>query len=144
MRFEEALSLLLFGEMKEKFDDAGPVAVEMSFQVHDGTVPVMPDRLLDEQGIQDFFAAQNLGMDARDQNLFVIGAVKDADPAALREIACGPPQKIVQQFGRAWMLEAEHLTPLRVDPGHHMLDGTIFPAASIAWKISRIAYRFDA
>ena len=46
-------------------------------------------------------------MDARDQDLFVIGPVKNADPAAFREITRGAPQKVVQQFGRAGMLEAE-------------------------------------
>ena len=69
---------------------------------------------------------QDIGMDARDQNFFIIGPVEYADPAALREIARGAPQKIVQQFGRAGMLEAEHLTSLRVDPGHYMPDGSIF------------------
>ena len=27
----------------------------------------------------------------------------------------------------AWMLEAEYLAALRIDPGHHVLDGAVFP-----------------
>jgi hypothetical protein len=35
-------------------------------------------------------------MHPRDQNLFIIGPVEDTDPAALREITRGAPQKIVK------------------------------------------------
>ena len=76
--------------------------------------------------VRDPFAAENLGMHAGDQHLLVIGSVEDADPPAFRQIARGAPQKIVLQFGRAGMLEAEHLTSLRVDPGHHVPDGAVF------------------
>ena len=38
----------------------------------------------------------------------------------------GAPEKIVLQFRRARMLEAEHLAALRIDPGHHVLDGAVF------------------
>jgi hypothetical protein len=65
-------------------------------------------------------------VDARDQDLFVIRSVKDADPATLRQITRGAPQEIVQQFGRAGMLETEHLASLRVNPGHYMPDCTVF------------------
>ena len=65
-------------------------------------------------------------MHADDQHLLVIGSVEDADPPALRQIARGAPEKIVLQFGGAGMLEAEHLAALRIDPGHHVLDGAVF------------------
>ena len=45
---------------------------------------------------------------------------------AFRQIARGAPEKIVLQFGGAGMLEAEHLAALRIDPGHHVLDGAVF------------------
>ena len=65
-------------------------------------------------------------MHADDQHLLVIGSVEDADPPAFRQIARGAPEKIVLQFRGAGMFEAENLAALRVDPGHHMLDGAIF------------------
>ena len=65
-------------------------------------------------------------MHADDQHLLVIGSVEDADPPAFRQIAGGAPEKIVLQFRRAGMLEAEHLAALRIDPGHHVLDGAVF------------------
>ena len=65
-------------------------------------------------------------MHADDQHLLVIGSVEDADLPAFRQIARGAPEKIVFQFGGAGMFEAEHLAALRVDPGHHVLDGAVF------------------
>ena len=35
------------------------------------------------------------------------------------------PEKIVLQFGGAGVLEAEHLTALRIDPGHHVPDRAV-------------------
>src|ERR1700684_4648729 len=40
---EETLSLLVFGEMEEDFDDPRAVTVEMFLQVHDGTIAVLPN-----------------------------------------------------------------------------------------------------
>ena len=65
-------------------------------------------------------------MHANDQHFLVIGSVEDADPPAFRQIARGAPQKIMLQFRGAGMFEAEHLATLRVDAGHHMLDGAVF------------------
>jgi hypothetical protein len=48
------------------------------------------------------------------------------DPSPFRQIARGAPQKIVFQFRRAGMFVAERLTTLRVDAGHHVLDGAVF------------------
>jgi len=76
--------------------------------------------------VRDDFAMENLGMYADDQYLFVVGPVEDADPPALREITTGAPEKIVLQFGRTPMFEAEDLAALRIDAGHHVPDGTIF------------------
>ena len=78
------------------------------------------------RGVRDPFAAENFGMHADDQHFFVIGSVEDADPPAFRQIARGAPQKIMFQFGGAGMFEAEHLTALRVDAGHHVPDGAVF------------------
>ena len=78
------------------------------------------------RGIRDRFASQNFGMHADDQYLLVVGSVEDADPPAFRQIARGAPEKIVLQFRGAWMLEAEHLAALGIDPGHDVADGAVF------------------
>jgi len=72
------------------------------------------------------FAADDVWMDAGDQHLLVVGPVEDSDPSALRQVAGGAPEKIMLQFGRTWMLEAENLASLRVDARHHVLDRTVF------------------
>src|ERR1019366_8052761 len=107
--FEKALSLLLLREVQEELDDAGAVRVELSLQVHDRTIPVVPNRLLGEQAVREPLAAEYLRMDAGDQHLFVIGSIEDSDPPALGQIARGAPQKIVLQLLRTRMFEAKYL-----------------------------------
>jgi hypothetical protein len=100
--------------------------MEMSLQIRDRTIPVVPDRLVIVWHVRDGFAVENLGMYSDDQHFPVVGSVEDTDPPALREITSGAPEKIVLQFGRAWMFEAEDLAALRIDTGHNVLDGPIF------------------
>ena len=88
---EKALSLLLFREMQEELDDDGTVRVEVSLQVHDRTVPVVPNRLLGEQAVREPFTAENLRMDTSDQHFLVIRSVEYPDPPAFGQIARGAP-----------------------------------------------------
>ncbi len=69
---------------------------------------------------------ENFGMHPHDQHFLVIGAVENADPSPFRQVPGGAPEKIMLQFLGAGMLEAEDLAALRVDAGHHMLDGAVF------------------
>jgi hypothetical protein len=64
-------------------------------------------------------------MDADDQHLLIVGAIKYADPSPFRQIACSAPEKVVPQFRSAGVLEAEYLAALGIDAGHHVLDDTI-------------------
>ena len=64
-----------------------PLTVEVFLQIHDRTIPVVPDLLVVMRGVRDRFAAQNLGMHADDQHFLVIGSVENADPPAFRQIA---------------------------------------------------------
>ena len=102
MRCKKALSLLLLREVEVELDDAGSVGVEVSLQIHDGAIPVVPDRLLVVRRVWEPFAAENLRMHAGDQHLLVVGSVEDADPPAFRQITGGAPEKVVLQFGRRW------------------------------------------
>src|SRR5450759_5057482 len=81
---KETLSLLLLRKVEEELDDAGSVAVEVSLQIHDGMIPVVPDRLVGVRCVRDPFAAENFGMHADDQHLLVVGSVEDANPPAFR------------------------------------------------------------
>ena len=123
--FEEALSLFFFRKVEEKLDDSRSVTVEMLFQVHDGTIPFLPDSFLVKQLVRQPLAAQNLRMHPNDQHFLVIGTVEDADAAAFRQTLGGAPQKIVLQFRSTGMFETEHLAALGIDAGHHVPDGAV-------------------
>src|ERR1043165_3768319 len=64
-------------------------------------------------------------MNADDQYLFVVRPIENPDPTALGEASRSAPQKIVLQLLRTRVLEAEDLAALRIDAGHHVLDGTV-------------------
>ena len=66
-------------------------------------------------------------MHPNDQHFLIIGPVEDADAAAFRQRAGGAPEKVVLQFRRTRMFEAEHLAALRIDAGHHVPDGAVLP-----------------
>src|ERR1035437_7282215 len=81
---KKTLSLFLLREVEEKLDDAGSVTVEVSLHIHDGTIPVVPNRFVGVRRVRDPFAAKNFGMHADDQYLLIVGSVEDTDPPALR------------------------------------------------------------
>src|SRR5580704_2983346 len=111
--------------MEEELDDASSVAVEVFLQIHDRTIPVVPDRLVVVWRAGNPFAAENFAVHADDQHLLVVRPIEDADPPALRQFPSGAPKKIVFQFGWAGMFEAEYLAALRVDPGHDVPDSAV-------------------
>src|SRR5271154_2906534 len=106
--------------------------MEVRLQVEDRSIAILPNRGFEQQRIRKAFVAEDLRMHAGDQHLLVVGSVEDADAPPFRKITRDTPQKIMEQLGSAGMLEAEHLASLRIDPGHHMPDRTILPAASMA------------
>src|ERR1039458_5861534 len=75
---QKALSLLLLREVEEELDYADSVAVEVLLQIHNRTIPVVPDLLVVMRRVRNRFAAENLGMHTDDQYLLVIGDRKDA------------------------------------------------------------------
>src|SRR5437867_12068794 len=123
---KKATALLVLGNVEEKFNDARSVAIKMVFQIHDGTIPIPPDGLFVEQFFRQPLAVENLGMDSNDQHFFVVRTIEDANATALRQETSGAPQKIVFQLLHARMLKTMDLAALRIDAGHHMLDGAVF------------------
>ena len=64
-------------------------------------------------------------MHAHHQHLLVVGAVEDADLAALRQRLGGAPEEIVLEFFRARLLEGMHVDALRIEARHHVLDDAV-------------------
>lgn len=54
---------------------------------YDGTIPMLPDRLLIDQLLRQPLTVENLRMDANDQYLLGVGSVEDAYPTALEKRA---------------------------------------------------------
>lgn len=66
-------------------------------------------------------------MDAHDQHLFIVGAVKDSDMSAHRQGTGGAPEKVMFEFVRARLFETVNIAALRVHTGHDMADRAILP-----------------
>src|SRR5450830_1100612 len=116
--------------MEEEFDYAGSIADKMPLQIRDGTIPVSPDCLFVEHRARQPFAVEDLWMNARDQNLLIVGSVEDTYASTFRQIAGSTPEKIVLQFGTTGMFEAQHLAALRINSHITCLMTPSLPAAS--------------
>ena len=66
-------------------------------------------------------------MHARDQHVFVLGPVENSDGPFGRHGGMNPPQEIVIQFLSARLFEGCHGAALRIDAGHDVFDGAVFP-----------------
>ena len=121
---EEALLLLVLRDMQEEFQDHRAIAGQMSFEVVDVIIALLPERFAAFARRQLLTLVQ-LGVHLHHQHLFIIRAVEDADPPALGEGLHVAPEKVVIEFFIGRFLEAEDLTPLRIHPGHDMLDGAV-------------------
>ena len=75
--------------------------------------------------LRQLLPRQHLGVHAHHQHFLVIGAVEDADAAALRQALGDAPQEIVVELLGARRLERMHLAALRIDAGHHVLDDAV-------------------
>ena len=77
---KKALALFLFREVKIKLDYAGAVAVRCLSRSTIERNRLCQGGLVVNLSVCNSLAAEDLGMHADDQYLFVIGSVKDADP----------------------------------------------------------------
>ena len=99
--------------------------MQVALVIDDGLVAPFPDAAALERLVGEPLRFQNLRMDADDEDLLVVRPVEDPDASPFRQALRRSPQEIVVELRRAWMLEAEHLTSLRVDPGHDVLDDAV-------------------
>src|SRR5262245_37678892 len=87
--------------------------------------PLVPDALRD-QLVRKLLATQDLFVHTHHEHFLVVRAVKDADPAALRQALDVAPQKVVVEVLSRWLLERKHLAPLWIDSRHYVLDRAVF------------------
>jgi len=73
----------------------------------------------------EFLLLENLGVDADDEDLLVIAAVKDADAAAFGQRFHAAPKVVVIEFLGRGCFEGEDLAALRVEAAHDVLDGAV-------------------
>ena len=100
--------------------------MQVRFHVDNRLVALLPDCVNIQLFHRQLLGQQNFRMYAHDQHFFIIRTIEDSDSSAFGQALIGPPQKVVIQIGGTWMLETEHLAPLRVDTTHDMANGAIF------------------
>jgi hypothetical protein len=93
----------------------------------DGTVTLAPDLLVVVRRLRNGLVFQTIAMHADDQRFLIVRPIEDRDPSALRQIASGPPEKVVFQLRFRGLFEAVDPTTLRIDAGHHMPDCAVLP-----------------
>jgi len=81
----------------------------MLLQVHDGTIPVLPDGRRVRQLIRQLLAEKKFRMHAHDEHFLVIRTIEDADPPPFGKPARRTPEKIVFELFGAGLFETEHL-----------------------------------
>ena len=110
--------------MQEKFADEHTVVAEIALEATDVPEAVLPDVFRDQLG-GEFLLLEQCLMHADHQDLLIVGTVEDADTATLGQVLVATPEIIVVEVLGRWRLERHHLAALRIDAGHHMLDGAI-------------------
>src|SRR5204862_8177943 len=83
--------------------------------------------------LRQILRLQNSGVNADDQNLFVMRAVEDANLAAFgQRLLTSPKEIVIELFGRR-LFERHDMTALRINSAHHVLDGAV-----LAGRIHRL------
>src|SRR5262245_2287053 len=121
---EQPVALLVAADVQEDLDDPVALLGQVVLPVVDLAVAPFPDAAVLELR-RDLLAIEDLGMDADDQHLLVVGAVEDPDVTALRQPLLVAPEVIVVEILARGNLEAVDLDALRVDAAHHVLDRAV-------------------
>src|SRR5215467_9333863 len=103
--FEETPFLFIFGDMEKEFADDHAIASEIALESIDVLVALLPD-MFGDAAVGEFLRAQKRGMHAHDEHFFVVGAVEDADFAALGNVLMVAPEVIVVQLFIAWRFKS--------------------------------------
>ena len=126
-----------------EFQHQRAVEREMALESTDAVEAFRPDSFADKLRRQ-VLLGQQLAPNPHHQHVFLIGSVEDAYASAGRQAPRRPPQKIGLQILRARMPEGVNLTALRIETAMTCLMTPSLPAASMPWRMIRIAHRFWA
>jgi hypothetical protein len=122
---EKPLLLLLLRNVEEQLHDPRAVAVQVMLECIYVLVTSAPQFFAGGGPRRKILPGQDLGMDPHDENLFVVRAVEYPDAPAFGQCIRAPPEKVVLELERGRLLERGDLAALRIDPGHHVLDGAV-------------------
>ncbi len=124
---EEPFALLIVREVQEELQDDGTVAREVMLEGVDVLEAMAPELRCRSAIRREILAREHVGVHARDDQLFVIGAVEDADAPAWRQRVRTAPQVVVCELVGRGHLEAGHVDALGVDARQHVLDRAVLP-----------------
>ncbi len=113
--------------MEEELDDPDPVVDEVALPVVDLAKAPLPEVLALRRGGEPL-PREDLGMDANDEHLLVVGTVEDADLAAYGNPLGVTPEVVVVELLVRGGLEARDPNALRVDAAHHVADRPVLAA----------------
>jgi len=127
---QEALPLLLLGQVQEDLDDGEPVVDQIALPVVDLPVATAPDVLAG--GVvarrRQSLPSQGLGVDPDDEHLLVVRPVEDPDLAPGGQGTGVAPQVVVAELRRRRDLETADAHTLRVHPAHDVPDRPVLAA----------------
>ena len=136
---EEPAALLLLADVQEELDEAVALVGQVVLPVVDLAEAPVPDAAVLELG-RDLLAREDLRVDPDDQDLLVVGAVEDADVAALRQLLRVAPQVVVVEVLGRGILKLLTWTPWGLTPLMTWRIVPSLPAASIAWRTMTTPY----
>ena len=105
---QEVAFLLVFADHEEDFDDGASVGRQLRFESVDFVVPCLPH----------FFRLRFV--DARHDDVLVMGPVEDGDPSVVRQLAFDAPQIVMVQFFAFRRAETVIVHAHRVALAEHM------------------------
>ena len=109
----QALPLLVLADVQEELQNRDAVLGQDPLERVDLLVPLRPDRPGHEL------------VNAHDEDVLVVGAVEDADLAALRDPLVNPPEEVVPGLLDRRFLEGGHAASLGVQSGHDVGDRSV-------------------
>jgi len=104
----------------------------------------MPELAVVVGRVGDIFAVQDAAMDADDEHLLVVGPVENSDPPRSGRSRVLRQRKSCSSSVALGCLKLKTWHPCGFTPDITWRIAPSFPAASIAWKIKRTAWRLDA
>src|SRR5436309_1367774 len=123
---EESLLLFLLGDVQEEFPDQDAVSRQIALIAINVFEALLPD-FLGHKLFRNFLPFEQLGMNAHHKDFFIVRAVENPDPSALRKMLIRPPQVVVIELFFARSFEGSNLASLRIHSRHDVLDDAVFP-----------------